>query len=84
MSMAEDEPTAPTDVEWENIVQIFQNMGDAVDRVRPRVPPEQDLPGDDDVADFTSRVEDLTNASNDTEKVAALRDITRWLAQWKF
>lgn len=86
VSPFDDDPTPPSEEEWNNIVGIFANMGAAVDAAvpRPRPTTQPDLPDEDQVADFTSVSQDLLDAETDEEKVAALRSITRWLSQFKF
>lgn len=89
MSSSGDEPTESafdSVVNWDNVTQVFAYMTEQVDRVAPRPEAVQnrDLPNDDDIGDMESRLADLSYATTDAEKVAALKSMTLWLAQWKF
>ena len=86
MSTAADEPDPTEETDWDRFMLNIEAIERATAPiVRPSSrPTDQVLPGSDDVGDLESRVATLSDAESDEEKVTALKDITRWLAQWKF
>lgn len=81
-----EEPEQPVD--WDNFMSNVEAIERAVQAgtpvTRPTTRPDRVLPESDDIGDLESKVATLADAESDQEKVAALRDLTRWLAQWKF
>lgn len=79
MSTAAEEPSEPID--WEGFMSGIESL----DRITSQIGAGSvRLPNDDDIGDLEARVTVLSDAETEMEKIAALKDLTRWLGQWQF